>query len=145
MATVQPAPLHSYEDGRAENLPTKRSLEVYAVSYPPEKVVLIDLEVQQNELYESATQAASKRAGSTVYRGNGVRQTMVVLLQDAEMAEHSSPEEGFIHVIQGAIRLDGDNRSWEVSAGQLLPVPPERHSVTALDDTVLTLTVLRQQ
>ena len=114
------------------------------MSYPPKELVLVDLEAERKVLWDSAKQAMARRAGSTIYRGDGIRQTMVVLLHGAHMAEHSSPQEGFIHVLQGAIRLNGDGRSWEISAGQLLPVPPEKHSVTALQDTVLTLTVLRQ-
>lgn len=114
------------------------------MSYPPKELVLVDLEAERKVLWDSAKQPMARRAGSTIYRGDGIRQTMVVLLHGAHMAEHSSPQEGFIHVLQGAIRLNGDGRSWEISAGQLLPVPPEKHSVTALQDTVLTLTVLRQ-
>ena len=114
------------------------------MSYPPKELVLVDVEAESEVLWDSANQAMARRAGSTIYRGDGIRQTMVVLLHGAHMAEHLSPQEGFIHVLQGAIRLDGDGRSWEISAGQLLPVPPEKHSVTALQDTVFTLTVLRQ-
>ncbi len=110
----------------------------------PEELTRLDLNDERDALWDAAEQSGSRRAGRTVYRGDGVRQTMVVLLNGAHMAEHSSPQEGFIHVTQGAIRVDGHKRSWEIFTGQLLPVPPERHSVTALEDAVLTLTVLRQ-
>ena len=114
------------------------------MSYPPEDLQLVDLAAEQEVLWDAARNAVARRAGSTVYRGDGVRQTLVVILQGELMAEHESPEEGFIHVISGSIRLNGNGRSWEISAGQLFPVPPEKHSVTALEDSVLTLTVLRQ-
>ena len=114
------------------------------MSYPPAQLQLVDLNAEQEVLRDAANNAVARRAGSTVYRGDGVRQTLVVILAGEEMAEHESPQEGFVHVLEGKIRLNGDNRSWEISTGQLFPVPPEKHSVTTLEDTVLTLTVLRQ-
>lgn len=114
------------------------------MSYPPDQVELIDLTLKTQQLYETARTAVARRAGSTVYRGDGVRQTLVVILAGEEMAEHESPQEGFVHVMEGKIRLDGYQRSWEIEAGQLLPVPPEKHSVMALEDSILTITVLRQ-
>ncbi len=76
--------------------------EVHTMSYPPKELVLIDLNSERNALWQSANEAVARRAGSTIYRGDGIRQTMVVLLHGAHMAEHSSPQEGFIHVIEGA-------------------------------------------
>lgn len=80
----------------------------------------------------------------TVYHGAGIRQTMVVIRANEYMTEHHSPPEGFIHVINGSVRVDGTTLSWLIDAGHLLPVPDEKHSVTALEHTVMTLTVLRQ-
>ena len=114
------------------------------MSYPPEQLQLVDLDDEREILWDAARAAVARRAGSTVYRGDGVRQTLVVIFSGEQMAEHESPQEGFVHVLEGKVRLNGDNRSWEIAAGQLLPVPPEKHSVTALEDSVLTLTVLRQ-
>lgn len=114
------------------------------MSYPPAELKLVDLEAEREVLRDSAQHAVSRRAGSTVYRGDGVRQTMVVIMAGEHMAEHSSPQEGFIHVMEGKVRLHGDERDWEISAGQILPLPPEKHSVTAIEDSTLTLTVLRQ-
>src|SRR5699024_9307997 len=84
------------------------------------------------------------RAGSTLYRGDGLRQTMVAIVADAEMTEHDSPAEAFIHVLEGQVTIHGDNRQWQISAGNLFPIPPEKHSVTAYQNSVFTLTVLRK-
>ena len=89
------------------------------MSYPPAQLQLVDLNAEQEVLRDAANNAVARRAGSTVYRGDGVRQTLVVILAGEEMAEHESPQEGFVHVLEGKIRLNGDNRSWEISAGQL--------------------------
>lgn len=114
------------------------------MSYPPEQVELIDLTLEKQQLYESARTTVARRAGTTVYRGDGVRQTLVVILAGEEMAEHESPQEGFVHVMEGKVRINGYERAWEIHSGQLLPVPPEKHSVTALEDSILTITVLRK-
>lgn len=114
------------------------------MSYPPAELKLVDLDAEREVLRDSARNAVARRAGSTVYRGDGVRQTMVVILAGEHMAEHLSPQEGFVHVMEGRVRLQGANREWEISAGQMLPLPPEKHSVTALEDSTLTITVLRQ-
>ena len=113
------------------------------MSYPPEALQPVDFELEQRKLVDDARTATARRAGSTIFHGDGLRLTMVALLQDAELSDHESPPEAFIHVLQGKITVNGSGRSWEISMGQLLPVPPERHSVTARTDTVLTLTVLR--
>ena len=114
------------------------------MSFPPEQLQLVDLESERKILQDAARNAVARRAGSTIYRGDGVRQTLVVILKGEEMAEHESPQEGFVHVMEGKVRLKGQGRSWEIHSGHLLPLPPEKHSVLALEDSVLTLTVLRQ-
>lgn len=113
------------------------------MSHPPEALEPVDFELEQRKLMDDAKTATARRAGSTIFHGDGLRLTMVALLQDAELSDHESPPEAFIHVLQGEITVNGSGRSWDISMGQLLPVPPERHSVTARTDTVLTLTVLR--
>ena len=113
------------------------------MSHPPEELQLVDFDLEQQKLMDIARTATARRAGSTIFHGDGLRQTMVALLQDAELSDHESPAEAFIHVLQGKVTVNGNGRSWDILMGQLQPVPPERHSVTALEDTVLTITVLR--
>lgn len=113
------------------------------MSNPPEDLQLVDFNAEQRHLKETARRAPAQRAGSTLYRGDAMRQTMVVLLEGAEMAEHESPAEAFIHVLEGSITIHGNARKWQISAGELFPLPPEKHSVTANQETLFTLTVLR--
>lgn len=113
------------------------------MSSAPEELQLLDFNAEKERLLGLAQAAPAERAASTLYRGDGLRQTMVALLANAEMTEHESPPEAFIHVLSGEVTIHGAGRNWVVSAGELLPVPPERHSVTANNDSVFTLTVLR--
>jgi len=114
------------------------------MSHPPEELKIVDFSAEQQRLKQEAHDAPAKRAGSTLYRGDGLRQTMVAIVADAEMTEHDSPAEAFIHVLEGQVTIHGDNRQWQISAGNLFPIPPEKHSVTADQNSVFTLTVLRK-
>ena len=104
----------------------------------------VDLTALQDTLLAAAREAHARRAARTIHAGGILlRQTVLALLEGAELAEHDSPPEARLQVLTGRVRLIGQGRSWEVRAGELIPIPPERHSVTALDDSVFLLTVRR--
>lgn len=97
----------------------------------------------QESLLEAARASASRRAATTLYGGHGavLRQTALALLAGAELAEHASPPEATLQVLAGSIRLISGERQWRLAAGDLAPIPPERHSVAADEDSVFLLTV----
>src|SRR5690606_39178233 len=99
----------------------------------------------QEVLLASARASTARRASSTVYGGPDLRlrQTAMALLAGAELGEHESPPEATLQVLVGRVRLSGAGRGWELSASGLLPIPPERHSLAALEDSVILLSVLR--
>lgn len=104
----------------------------------------MDLTALQEELLARARAASARRAAHTVHGGDGMlRQTALALLAGAELAEHDSPPEATLQVLSGRIRLNGRGRHWELRAGELAPIPPERHSVAAIEDSVFLLTVRR--
>lgn len=106
---------------------------------------LVDLQELRDTLLAQARTASSGRAARTVRGGDGLlRQTAIALLAGAELAEHDSPPEAVLQLLAGRVRLNGRERHWMVGAGQLVPIPPERHSVSALEDSVLLLTVRRE-
>lgn len=106
---------------------------------------MVNLETAAEELLSTAHAARARRAASTLYGGRDLilRQTAIALLADAELAEHDSPLEATLHVLRGRIVLHGVDREWELATGDLIPIPPERHSVRALEDSVFLLTVIR--
>ena len=65
------------------------------------------------------------------------------LWHGTELGEHDSPPEATLQVLTGRVRLIGLDREWELTAGELAPIPPERHSLAALEDSAVLLTVLR--
>lgn len=97
------------------------------------------------DLLEKASEARARRAAATVYGGQDavLRQTVMALLAGTELPEHESPPEATLQVLAGRLELRGRDRSWQLGAGDLLPIPPERHSVLAQDDSVFLLTVRR--
>lgn len=103
----------------------------------------VNIPEEQQRLLAVAQKAQARRAGRTIFHGDGMRQTMVALLANEELAEHESPLEAFLYILQGQVVIYGDNRQWTATTGELLPIPPERHSLTAVEDSVITLTVLR--
>lgn len=93
---------------------------------------------------DRARTASAGRAAQTVRGGAGLlRQSLLALVAGAELAEHESPPEATLHVLTGLIRLHGQGRAWELRAAEIIPIPPERHSVTAVEDSVFLLTVRR--
>jgi len=51
--------------------------------------------------------------------------------------------EATVHVLHGRVRLNGDGHSWDGTPGDLLTVPSARHSLSALEDSVVLLTVVK--
>jgi quercetin dioxygenase-like cupin family protein len=111
---------------------------------PGPELERVDLTALQETLLAAAREAHARRAARTIRPGGTMlRQTVLALLDGAELSEHESPPEATLQVLSGRIRVDGQGRSWEVSAGELIALPPERHSAAALEDSVFLLTVRR--
>lgn len=98
---------------------------------------------------EELTQAAASSAGRaarTLYGGHEhrLRQTLVAMTAGSVLAEHESPGEATLQVLRGRVRLAAGDASNEAAAGDLLVIPDERHSLEALEDCAVLLTVSLQ-
>lgn len=95
------------------------------------------------ELTEEASGGDSGRAARTLYGGHDktLRQTVIALTAYHELAEHQSPGEATLLVLEGRVRLAAPHATWEGEKGDLLMIPPERHSLAALTDAAVLLTV----
>ena len=81
------------------------------------------------------------RTANTILTGTVLRATMIALAEGTELAEHDSPAAATLQVVRGRVALHSGEREWRLSAGQVMPVPPTRHSVHAATDAVVLLTV----
>jgi quercetin dioxygenase-like cupin family protein len=96
---------------------------------------------------EAAHSTPNGRASKTVYGGHdhALRQTVIALTRGQELHAHENPGEATVYVLQGRIELRADDVAWKGSPGELLVVPDARHSLAAIEDSVVVLTVAKER
>ena len=105
----------------------------------------ISLTDMASEKLAEARQAHSGRAAHTIHGGHDheLRQTVLALLAGRELSEHDSPGQASLQVLQGHVRLTTGDDSWDGKTGDYVVIPPQRHSLQAVDDSVVMLTVFK--
>lgn len=98
------------------------------------------------EQLSQAQAATSGRSATTVFGGHEhrLRQTLVALCEGRVLDEHENPGEATVHVLTGRVRLEADSASWDGRAGDLIVVPQARHSLHAVTDSAILLTVAKR-
>ena len=105
----------------------------------------LSLDALAREQLERARQSSAGRSAETVYGGHeqSLRQTLIAMTAQTELAEHESPGEATLHVLSGRVRLTAAGDGWEGRNGDLLVIPAARHQLHALEDSVVLLTVAK--
>lgn len=105
------------------------------------------LQAMARELLDRARDGDGRggRAAATVIGGHEkvLRQTVIAMVSGAALAEHENPGEASVHVLTGRVRLSSGPHSWEGRQGDLLVVPDAPHSLQALEDSAILLTVAK--
>jgi quercetin dioxygenase-like cupin family protein len=65
------------------------------------------------------------------------------MIAGASLAEHENPGEATLQVLTGRVRLSSGDLSSEARTGDMIFVPDARHSLLALEDSAVLLTVAK--
>lgn len=103
------------------------------------------IEALIRQLFERTS--VGHNAADTVVGGHErvLRQTVIVLREGSQLGEHENPGEATIYVIQGSVRLMVADEHWDGRAGDLIEIPDARHSLQALADSAVLLTVAKRR
>jgi quercetin dioxygenase-like cupin family protein len=106
------------------------------------ELVDIDLPSVIVKIREEKSWKDGRRNAITVFKTNGLRIVLIALHQGSEMARHIAEGIISVQVLNGRIQFITDQKSVELSEGQMLALH-ERvpHSVKALQESIFLLTL----
>lgn len=107
-------------------------------------LVSIDLPQFMKQIKTEAAWKEGKRNAITVFKTNSMRIVLIGLHEGTEMTRHTAEGIISVHILEGRIQFNTDQKSVELSKGQVLALH-ERipHSVKALEETLFLLTLTK--
>ena len=83
----------------------------------------------------STATAATSRCCATLF---------IALIAGTSLSEHENPGEATVQVLYGRVRLLAGADSWDGREGDLIVIPSARHSLDAVENAVVLLTVAKR-
>lgn len=116
-------------------------MDTYQVSDATDVTALAD------QLAADAADSTAGRAAQKVTGGPGTEltQTVIALTAGSRLDEHANPGEATVFVLRGRTELGTTDTAWTIGRGGLLEVPRARHYLTAVEDSVVILTSVKQR
>lgn len=104
------------------------------------------LEAVVREQRKRAAYSNNGRSAETVYGGSEhtLRLTVIAMTAGVELSEHENPGEATVLVLAGRVQLRSADASWDGHESDLLVVPDGRHSLHAVEDSAVLLTVAKK-
>lgn len=87
-----------------------------------------------------AATSAHGRSAHLILHDSVLRQAVIALTAGTALDEHNAPQAASLQVLRGRVSLTTAGGQQEVRAGQLHPIPRERHGLLAHEDSVVLLT-----
>ncbi|MCX4784848.1 MULTISPECIES: cupin [unclassified Streptomyces] len=103
-----------------------------------------DLNALADEHLAAARAAAHGRSAHRLLHQEPLRQTVIALASGFALDEHNAPAAASLQVLRGRVRITAASGDVELNAGELQPVPQERHGLLALEDAVVLLTAVNE-
>lgn len=94
-----------------------------------------------HQLLAEACAADNGRAAKMLVNDGPLRQTVIALREGTVLQEHNSPPAASIFLFTGKVTVKGQAEE-PVGEGQLVTLTHQRHSVSALEDSVFLLTTV---
>jgi quercetin dioxygenase-like cupin family protein len=110
---------------------------------PAEPEGAFDLDQAADDLLAQAGSQSSGRAARTLTPGGGaaLKQTLLALLADHRLDEHTAPGPASIQVLRGSVTVSTEDDSVEVPLHHWATIPTVMHDLCADTDAVVLLTV----
>ncbi|MEU8682481.1 cupin [Streptomyces sp. NPDC048611] len=103
-----------------------------------------DLDALARQQLDEARASAHGRSARLFVHDDRLRQTVIALVAGVSLDEHNAPPAASLQVLRGRVRLTGAGGGQELTIGQVVTTPRERHGLLALEDSAVLLTAVTE-